>query len=389
MKTTIKTKPVITNNTITFPTVLASRFRTNLTTDTVEIVGNEDKFIFYGDKIVLKFAGITPNTSDMWLYFQIIEHFQKRNYVLDDKTEEEHNKYLDNCLSLEAKKELFESYKLSYKNELDKIYGVEEKKAFLRNKIDLEIERRKQEIESILYITSKQNVVIDINISDLLKDRGLANDIHNKTVIANSLSRLSRVGIDWFIMNDKLVEEVKALKKSFNNNSSLYMNDLTALFKKRITKTDLYIRNLLEGVNITSNFSSAKIYLDKGFFDLTLRSQKFDFSILKTLKGNTSKTLFVNLNFAFKHSMTKEYLYSVLSLKEDTRDDKKLSTAKTAISELIKNNILTSESGYDKSTQTFKFFLTEDFYIKSGYKAKQSYSLKQKEKDNKKSKVSK
>lgn len=379
------------NNIITFPSALGARFYANpsrfdssreISTEyiengeNIESIGN---LIFYGDKIVLEFTGIEPSVSDMWLYFQIIENFQKGDISYEDKNDYEKS-HVDNEISLKTKKKLVDEYSILYKNDIQKIFDTDERTNFIFEKVEKEIERRKQKIEDYLYLSSNKNVVVDINISSLLKERDLDLDINNKLVIASGLKRLAKIGLNWYIMNDSLVEEVKALKKKFNNNSSLYMNDLTVLFKKRISKTNLYIRQLIQGANVEDNYSIARVFLDKGFFDLTLRSQKFDFSILKQLKGNVAKTLFVNLNFAFKNSMTKDYLYSVLNLNESTRDDKKLATSKTAIQELIRNEILTPESGYDKTSQTFKFYLSESFFIKSGYKAKQEYSLKKQSK---------
>jgi hypothetical protein len=382
------------NNIIQFPRILGSRFRsnpnnknnTNINTEnsfmfpSVDDVDSIDNFIFYGDKLVLNFYGAEPSVSDMWLYFQLIEAFQKTNISFENKDENSKKELEDKEISVSTKNELVREYKETYKKELSYLDTIEEKNSFLRSKVDEEIERRKLEIDRILYLNSPTNVVVDIDINMLLKERGLTVNLHNKESIVKSLGRLNSVCLGWYVLNDNLSEEFKQLKQKYNNNSSLYLEPLKDLFKRRIHKTSIYFRHLLNGVDISEEMSSARIRLNKGFFDLTLRSERFDFSIFKKLEGNTAKTLFVNLSYSFKNVMSKEYIYNILNLEEKTRDDKKLSTVRKTIDELIKNDVLSKNSGYDRTNKVFKLELTEEFYEKSGIKAKVEYTQKREEK---------
>jgi hypothetical protein len=379
----------INNNIIQFPRVLGARFRanpnnrnnTNIDTNSPLIIPSSedvdsiDNFIFYGDKLVLKFVG-EPSVSDMWLYFQLIEAFQKTNISFENKDENSKKELEDKEISASAKNELVREYRIVFKKELSYLDTTEEKNSFLRSKVDEEIEKRKLKIDRILYLNSPVNVVVDIDINMLLKERGLTINLHNKESIVKSLERLNNIGLSWYVLNDNLSEEFKKVKQKYNNNSSLYLEELRDLFKRRIHKTNMYFRHLLNGVNITKEMSSAKIRIDKGFFDLTLRSERFDFSIFKKLEGNISKTLFVNLSYAYKNIVSKEYIYNLLSLEENRRDDKKLLTVKNAIQDLIKNEVLSDKSGYDKENKVFKLELNEEFYVKSGLKAKSEYIQK-------------
>lgn len=387
-------KTITNNNIIQFPRVLGARFRanpnnrnnTNIDTNSTlifpssEDVDSIDNFIFYGDKLVLKFVGAEPSVSDMWLYFQLIEAFQKTNISFETKDENSKKELEDKEISIDAKRTLAKEYQEKYKKELSYLYSMDEKKDFLRSKVEEEIEKRKLEIDRILYLNSYTNVVVDIDINMLLKDRGLPVNLNNKLPIINSLERLNAIGLSWYVLSDSLSEEFKKVKQKHNNNSSLYLEELRDLFKRRIHKTSIYFRHLLNGVSIPEEMSSAKIKLDKGFFDLTLRSERFDFSVFKKLEGNVSKTLFVNLSYAYKNVMSKEYLYNLLSLEENRRDDKKLVTVKNAIQDLIKNEVLSETSGYDRTNKVFKLELNEEFYEKSGLKAKVEYLQKKEEK---------
>lgn len=373
------------NNVIKFPRILGSRLRVNVSKNStykedVEDITSTDNIVFYGNKLVLKFFGTEPTVQDLWLYFQLIETFQKGKISFENKDDTE---FEDQELSKMEKSKLIKEYFEFYKKELSFIHTTEEKKAFLMLKVEEEIERRKIEIEKILYLKSDKIVETKVDFVVLLKERGLTVNLNNKIVLANSLKRLTTLGLEWYILDDETENEFKKIKQSHKNNSSFYIEELKECFIKNISKFKVYFRTLLHDGCILDNHSTAIIRIDKGFFDLTLRSETFDFSVFKKLKGNVSKILYVNLVYAHKNIMSKEYLYNILNLEENRRDDKKLETSQNAIKELIKHKILDPKSGYDKDNKVFKIFLDEEFFLKSGLKAKFEYLQKIEEKKQK------
>lgn len=368
------------NNIIKFPRMLGSRLRINVSKNNtnkqeIDEINSFNNMVFYGNESVLKFYGTEPNLYDMWLYFQLIEAFQKGNISFENK------EFIDCDIetSQEAKQKLMDNYFDLYKNELTLFSTNKEKQEFLMSKVEIEIERRKSEIEKVLYLKSEQVVVVNVDFASLLKERGLTTNLNNKMALANSLKRLTTVGLEWYILDSETSEEFKKIKQKHKNNSSLYLDELKECFQKNYTKSKNYFRTLLHDGCIKDNYSTGVIRIDKGFFDLTLKSETFDFSVFKKIKGNVSKILYVNLAYAYKSIMSKEYLYEILNLEQNRRDDKKLETVQEAIKELIKNNILDKSSGYDKTNKVFKIVLDEDFAEKSGYKQKHLYLQKQEE----------
>lgn len=369
------------NNIIRFPRLLGSRLRANVSKNNThkqnfDEITSTDNIVFYGNKLVLKFFGTEPNVYDLWLYFQLIESFQKGNISFEDKEDLDSD---DAELDKKEKQKLIKEYAELYKKELSYISSTEDKKAFLVSKVEEEMERRKINIEKILYLKSDKVVETKIDFAALLKERGLTINLNNKIALANSLKRLITVGLEWYVLDEETEEEFKKIKQSYKNNSSLYIEDLKACFSKNVSKLRVYFRGLLHDGYILDNYSTAVIRIDKGFFDLTLKSETFDFSVFKKIKGNVSKILYVNLSYAYKSVMSKEYLYEILNLEQNRRDDKKIETVKEAIKELVKNKILDEKSGYDKTNKVFKIVLDEEFSEKSGYKQKHLYLQKKEE----------
>lgn len=371
-------RKTINNNIIRFPAILGARFRvnnsktsTNLLIQTKEgmEVDGIDNCIFYGNKLVLRFYGASLNLYDLWLYFQIIEKYQKNPYKIEEKVEFD----IDYELSMDAKKILFEEYKVKYKNDMFHLDGGE-RKLFLKNKIDEEIEKRIEKIEKDLYLNSKESIVTDIDFGEILKDRGLLNDVKSRESIVSSLERLNSVGLSWHVLSEELSNDFKKIKQKHNNNSTLYKEELKQHFDKYKRKSTTYLRSLLSSASISREFSTGIVRMDKKFYELTMNSQLFDFSILKKIKGNMGKTLYVNLNFAYKPKMTKEYLYDILSLSPENRDDNKLASAKKAVEELKRVGVLDVSSGYDKESKSFEFNITEEYKGIMGLKSQIEFS---------------
>lgn len=360
------------NNVIRFPAILGARFRVN---NSKSIENNTeitdiDNYIFYGNKIVLKFRGPILNAYDMWLYFQIIESFQKKHISLITKMKDI---ITDPELSIESKKIIYEDIKLKHKRELLNL-TPEERKIFLKEKIDSVVKEREENIDKDLYVASKNSVVTKMDLGEILKERGLVNNIRSRDSVFASLEKLQSVGLTWFILKEELTEGFKKIKSKHNNNYSLYKEELKTYFENNKRKSNTYMRSLLEEVSLEEDFKTAKIQIDEGFYNLTLRSQLFDFSVLKEIKGNMGKTLYVNLNFAYKPKMTKEYLYDILSLSPENRDDHKLASAKKAVEELKRVGVLDVSSGYDKESKSFEFNITEEYKGIMGLKSQIEFS---------------
>lgn len=360
------------NNVIRFPAILGARFRVN---NSKSIENNTeitdiDNYIFYGNKIVLKFRGPILNAYDMWLYFQIIESFQKKHISLITKMKDI---ITDPELSIESKKIIYEDIKLKHKRELLNL-TPEERKIFLKEKIDSVVKEREEKIDKDLYVASKNSVVTKMDLGEILKERGLVNNIRSRDSVFASLEKLQSVGLTWFILKEELTEGFKKIKSKHNNNYSLYKEELKTYFENNKRKSNTYMRSLLEEVSLEEDFKTAKIQIDEGFYNLTLRSQLFDFSVLKEIKGNMGKTLYVNLNFAYKPKMTKEYLYDILSLSPENRDDHKLASAKKAVEELKRVGVLDVSSGYDKESKSFEFNITEEYKGIMGLKSQIEFS---------------
>lgn len=357
------------NNVIRFPGLIGSRFRVSTSKTSNNKIDDIDNYVFYGNKLVLKFRGPTLNSYDMWLYFQLIESFQKKTSSSEKKDEF----VFDEEISIDTKKILFDEYKEKYRPQLNYL-ELNEKKDFIKNKIDEEISKRIEKIEKELYLNSSESIVTNIDLGDILKDRGLINNVRNRESISYSLERLQSIGLTWYVLSDELSSEFKQIKAKYNNNSSLYKDELKKHFESNKRKTTLYMRSLLEGVTVSLDFKKSVVKLDKKFYELTLNSELFDFSLLRDIKGNLAKTLYVNLNFAYKPKMTKEYLYEIFCLSEENREDNKLSQSKKAIEELIKVGVLEKVSGYDKETKTFNFYITEEYKKIMGLKNQIEYS---------------
>jgi hypothetical protein len=364
-------KKQMNNNIIRFPSILGSRFRvsTSKYVDNGQEITDMDNYIFYGNKIVLKFRGPALNAYDMWLYFQIIENFQKKSVSIVSKVNYEEDEFI----SLKEKKLLYEEYKEKYKKELFHMYG-EEKKVFLKTKIDEEIEKRLKLIEKDLYLNTKNSVMTKMCLDEVLKDRGLVNNIRSRESVFYSLEKLQSTGLTWFVLNEELSEDFKKIKAKHSNNYSLYKEELKSHFEKNKRKSNTYMRSLLEEVSLDEDFKTSTVKIDEGFYNLTLNSQFFNFSALKNIKGNMAKTLYVNISFAFKPKMTKEYLYEILCLSVDNREDNKLAQSKKAVEELIKVGVLEKTSGYDRESKSFNFSITDEYKLIMGLKSQIEYS---------------
>lgn len=353
------------NNMIKFPSLLGARFRAS----TSKNIENVDNYIFYGDKVVLKIRNVTPSVYDMWLFFQLMEKFQKESVELVD-TE---NDFEDKEVSIEAKNEIKDRMIEKYSDKR-LVLGETKFKEFIMTKIKEEVTARRDAIENKLYLKTNKAVSMTVSIPELIKDRGLTNSMKNRETIFNSLERLSGVGLTWFVLSDELTEEIQDVKKRHKGISENYLPEVKTLFERKKHKSNIYIRTLLEKADINREMTTAKVKLEEGFFNMSMKSKSFDFSVLKEIKGNVAKTLYVNINFAYKQKMTKEYLYEILCLSPDNRDDNKLNTAKKAIDELINCNVLAKTSGYDRETKMFNFEVTDEYKRVMGLKSQTEYS---------------
>lgn len=365
------------NNHCNFPTILGGKLKimtnqknvvdlTHIDRDAIALI-EEDSFrdrnlFFSGNSVVVESFRIL-SSFDMLLLLQIVEYHQK----MKNSETTEHKEY---------KITLDQEDKDLYKNEIivkcfDDINSEEYEKA---NSIENEDEQREYVLNLIqkkadeqnrkkfdMYAISRENYCIKIDVAELLKQRGLRNQIENRAVIKNSLLNLFNTSLAFYFFKDSVSEKIKEAKKG--RKYIEWKEDVKDIFFKNKIRSKTFYRHIVEAIDIDQEINTITIQINKGFLDYCEESRHFDYSHLFELNLNSAKTFFINSSFAYKEILSKEYIFDIMDLrfKENCKNLKK---ANEAIAELIEIGFLTKESRYDKSTGNFHIFQKREEVVK-------------------------
>lgn len=230
------------------------------------------------------------------------------------------------------------------------IYNLIQKKADEQN-------RKKFDMFAI----SRENYCIKIDVAELLKQRGIKNQIDHRNVIRNSLLNLFNTSLGFYFFKDSVSEKIKEVKKG--RKYIEWKEDVKDIFFKNRNRSKTFYRHIVEAIDIDQEINTITIQINKGFLDYCEESRHFDYSHLMELSLNSAKAFFINSSFAYKEILSKEYVFDIMNLnyKEKYRNLKK---ANEAIAELIEIGFLTKESKYDKETENFHIFQKREEVVK-------------------------
>lgn len=366
-------------NNCKFPPILGGKIRLSSNTKEEDVsniidINSEDfvdkKFFFSGNSVVVeKSREISPH--DILLLLQIIEFHQKfKNesvVTISDKFEhtysqEDKEKYID----------LIRSYcQGEGKEAFQAVKNDEEAKArFLADLFQSKVDEENYNNFKI-YANSKESYSIKIDVADLLKARGLRNQIENRKVVENSLKRLFNTSLVYYFLNETLQNKIKDIKK--NKKYKEWKDEVKTCFYKNKHKSSRFYRHIIEAMNVNDDASIITVKINKGFLDFCDDSKYFNFDYFTNIKTDAAKNFYFNACFSYKEKLSKEYVYDLMDL-NSIRDCKNLEKAKKAIEELKKCELLTDDSGYDRKTKMFNIKFSEEEKKKQGLVQQQKYS---------------
>ncbi len=359
------------NNTARIPHILGSKLQM-ASGRTVDIFAEEeDKFVFYGNDIVLE-RSRPITTYNTILFLQIINFYQQfveKRELIDNEdykfsfTNDDRNKHIkdvkESCLHGENKDLFLTLGKDEKLNYIDKL--IQEKK-------DNEL---LEETNNKMYLNTDKNIKINIDTGMLLRSRGTRSSLNTRTYIFNSLRELQSTTMTWYILPDSLKKEFVKIKS--NKSYGEYKEELTKFFMRNKGKCKIQVRNLIERTNAEDDLKKMDIQINKGFLDLADKSKFFNYSKMNNLKSNSAKMFYFFLTFNYKEKMTKDYLYDILDLNY-SKASRNLEKAKEVINELIEKEVLTKTSCYDTKTKMFSIYLTPEEKKKMGYESRIKYS---------------
>lgn len=332
----------------------------------------DNKFFFSGNNVVLE-KSREISTFDILLLLQIIETHQKYkdNSLLVTNENYEHT-YDEN----DKKKFLDEIKKYCEgegKNEYRAVSSNERKrKEYLADLLQKKVDESNYN-EYKMYADSEESYLIDIDVSVLLKARGLRNQIENRMIIESSLNNLFNTSLTYYFLNDSLVQKIKDIKK--NKQYKDWKFEVKEYFIKNRFKSKRFYRHIIEHMKMSEDLKTLKVRINKGFLDFCDSSKLFNFEKLTRLKSHSAKAFYINSCFSYKEKLTKEYIYELMDLNSD-REDNNLSKAKKAIDELKSVNFLSDESCYDKANKMFIIKFTDEEIKKQGLVQQKKYSYK-------------
>ncbi|BFU77296.1 hypothetical protein ALC152_05110 [Arcobacter sp. 15-2] len=354
------------NNTVKFPNLLGK-----IDLETSRVMENvlEEKYSFNGNNIVLERKN-NISTNDMILLLQLIESSQKMNseLVMNDNykttyTDDERSSYISSvkkyCLEGEGR-EIYQSFKDDKEGRLAYISKLVQERLDKDN-----LEKYK------MYFESDENYKLKVDIGMLLKARNLVNKVENRAVIVNSLENLFGTVIKFYFLNEDLSNDFKKIKQ--NKTYSEWKDEVKSHFIKNKRKSKMFLRHLIEKMNVSEDYKVVEIELNRGFVDYCSTSRFYNYEHLINLKGNSAKALFFYISFNYKEFMTKDLMFDVMDLNY-ARADRNLAKAKESINELIEKGILTKSSGYDRKNKRFVIKLTASESKKLGYVNRIKYS---------------
>lgn len=332
----------------------------------------DKKFFFSGNSVVVE-KSREISSFDVLLLLQIIEFHQKFKSE-SEITESDKFKYSFS----ENDKERYADYLRAYcqgegkEAYLEAAKDEETRRRFLADLVQSKVDEENYNKFKI-YANSKESYSIKIDVADLLKARGLRNQVENRKIVANSLRRLFNTNLTYYFLNEKMQGKIKEIKK--NKHYSEWKDEVKEYFYKNKIRANMFFRHIIENMDISEQATTIYIKINKGFLDFCDDSRYFDFDPLMKIKSDAAKNFYLNACFSYKEKLSKEYVYDLMDL-NSVRDCKNLEKAKKAIEELKKCDLLTEDSGYDRQTKMFNIKFSDEEKKKQGLVQQQKYSSK-------------
>jgi hypothetical protein len=318
------------SETVFYPTYLATR---PIFSAQKRGKGSSERVLFSGEDFILHvltnqslldsfegdFEKSNLTVQDQHLLFHIIEYVQKKYGYLFNKEE--------------AVKENFEKY---YKERFALLLksGKTESEA---------AEIIQKDVSTDFRLGREDYFSTSIKVSDILKELGLKNVTKNRNAIIESFIYLYSLELKFFEIKPQAATEFQAIKK--NKNYDSYSEDLSNWFnehKHNLKFFNLHLRKFIERLSILKNDQTGEILvnfsINKIFLEVLagkkISFQRFNYSPIAKIKGNSAKLLYIHLTLAPKKVLSEEYLFDILDLKKSRRKPDKLRTVKKAFEEL-------------------------------------------------------
>ena len=231
IKRGIRMKKISLNNNLRFPSIIAGKIKFSTNRYNNETFCDENDMLFSGDSVVIEKSN-KITTFDMLLLLQIVEYYQKNKdkSMLINKNntselefeKEDKDMYLKEIYNMCENKD--SEHNIKYKS-----LQIEQKKQYIFNLLKEKIDNENYKKYNI-YPKTDDCYKLRIEVSELLKARGLKNQIENRKVIMNSLETLFSTYFKFYFLKDELKQKFKEVKS--NKIYKEWKGEISELFQK-------------------------------------------------------------------------------------------------------------------------------------------------------------